>query len=282
MAAVKPQDAEQRILVLENQLARERQGRKKAEDILRTKMMQLYESNQYLSTMTQRLQSALWASNDLAWEYSVDQARYFVYRNINEKSASVSHTGSFDDVVNNIHPDDRFTFAQAWHAHMSYKTVGFNTLLRHFSRKYQSYRWVRLRGKKVVDASGLLSKVIGVYKDVNTEYNREKNFQTVSNAFLQFKHPAFILDSSTEHIVITDSFYEFLDSSKDSLTTSELREIVPISVIVENQKAGNETFSAQIGEKENKRNCWVNLSELMSSKENEGEQRYIVGFFVPQ
>lgn len=104
---------EQRILVLERQLDRERKGRKKVEEILRNKMMQLYQSNQFLGTMTKRLQSALWASHDIAWEYLIEQDQYYVFRDIRETSASVSQSGSFDEVVTSFHKDDRFAFAQA-------------------------------------------------------------------------------------------------------------------------------------------------------------------------
>lgn len=164
---------------------------------------------------------------------------------------------------------------------MSNKTEGFYIRLRHFSRTHKAYRWVSMRGKKVVEASGKVNKVIGVYKDINTEYKQELSFQTISKAFLHFKYPAFILDTSTQHIEITHAFYLFLEASKASLRQKDLHKILPINVIISNQKAGNKTFTADIGRMGDKVSCEVTLSDMLSSQSDGETLVYIVGFFTP-
>lgn len=272
------EELETKIKQLERLLEKERRGRKEIEEVLRTKMMQLSNTNQYLDTMTQRLQSALWAGNEVVWEFIVADDAYCIYNSINETSASVASVGTFDDMINSVHEEDRREFAQAWQAHISGKTDGINVTVRRFSSRKQSYRWIRIRGKKVCNENNLVEKVIGVYKDVNTAYLKNQSFQTVLDAFLNYKYPAFIIDSETKHVEINYAFYRILGVENKNLNQDALRKMLPTSVIINQQASGERAFKAQIQWNEQTIMKQITLSDTLSKGDSNSKARYIVGF----
>ncbi|MFW8591138.1 PAS domain-containing protein [Glaciecola sp. 2405UD65-10] len=272
------EELQTKIKLLERQLEKERRGRKEIEEVLRSKMTQLYNSNQYLDTMTQRLQSALWAGNEVVWEFNIADNAYCVYNSINKSSASVANVGSFDDMINSVHEDERREFAQAWQAHISGKTDGINVTVRRFSSRKKSYRWISIRGKKVCNENDVLEKVIGVYKDVNTAYLKNQSFQTVLDAFLNYKYPAFIIDSETKHVEINYVFYRMLGLENTYLNQDALRKMFPTNEIIKQQRNEQRSFNATIQWNEQAIVKKITLSDTLSKANNKNETRYIVGF----
>ncbi len=273
--------AEKTITELEQELATERRKRKHAEEALRSKTMKLSEANDYLSSMTKRLQFALFASRQMVWEYTVEDDCYYLFTSIQETNSKVTHKGNFDSVVDSIHEDDRAEFLTQWQNHMYGKRSSIDISVRRYSERAQRYCWTLIRGKRVEDKkSGKVTKVVGIFKDIDVQYNKNLTFQTLSDVFTGSAQAGFIFNYSTNCLVTTDSFYKELGIEKYQCLEKTIIEMLPLAFIKQNQIKNRTHLEAQIVvDQTQKIDCHFTLPSLLQGDAENSEPRHVVCFF---
>lgn len=272
-------EAQQEIQRIKNQLKRERASRKKAEEILREKSVSLKESNDYLTSMTTRLQSALWLNNQIAWEYVMATDAYYAFKSIDSDQVSVGNKGSLDDIVNTFHKDDCAEFLKHWHTHISGETHSFNVTLRRYSKTHSAYRWVQVVGKKQRDPQhNECNKVVGIFADVNEEYLRKETLNIIGHTFLKSVLPGVIIDFTNKQIVVTDSFTIIMTGSTDALSQQELAKIIPVSVIKQQLTKGVSKFDTDLLVNGKPLSVNISLPSLLHDTSEQTELHYCVAF----
>ncbi len=277
-----PTTEQRQIALLEKQLNDERKKRKKAEEILHLRTLDLFHANQYLSNMTDRLQYVVWASREAIWEYSVADDEYYLYKDINSKSSTVKDHGTFNHFIDAIHEDDRIDFLEAWQNHSMGSAPFIETRIRRFSSTHNTFRWIYIRGKKALhETTGEIVKVAGIFKDIHESYLTELSYKTVAETFVKSKYAGFIIDHSTDHITVTKSFIELVKSNNEQICQTELLELLPIETIVTNQRKDILKFSADLLLNDASTiKCEFSLPELLQTSDKK-ELRFVVGFIRP-
>lgn len=277
-----PTTEQRQIALLEKQLNDERKKRKKAEEILHSRTLDLFHANQYLSNMTDRLRYVIWESHEAVWEYLTTEDEYYLYKDISPKASTVKKHGTFNSFVDAVHEDDRVEFVEKWQNHINGSSEYIETRVRSFSELHNCYRWIYIRGKKTVNESTRkIEKVAGMIKDIHDNYLTELSYIAVAETFVKSKNPGFIIDFSTNHITITKSFAQLVKSNEEVICQSELIELLPIDIIKTNQKNDVVTFKADLLLCDaSKINCEFILHELLQTSDN-NEFRFVVGFIKP-
>lgn len=274
-------ELQQQVRQLERLLDRERNGRKKVEEILRNKTMELFEANKYLTSMAKRLQLALWAGNEVVWEYVIDEDSFYLYKNMNEVSANIAKMGSFDDALNAYHKDDQASASEHWHGHFSGKKADINFVARRYSDEHGGFRWNLIKAKRIFDErNGNATKIIGIFKDIHEEYIQEISYKVVRSAFTRSRTPGFIIDFSNKHIEVNDSFYLFVGMAKDNMTQTLLFNALPVKEIQAKQEKATLQFNAQISLIDEKKiDCQFSLQPMLEEKMTNSNYRFAVGTF---
>ena len=273
-------EAQQKIQQLESKLKRERASRKKAEEILRKRSVSLAENNDYLTNMTTRLQSALWVNKQVVWEYVIDNDAYYMFKRIDKTQVSIGKSGSFDEIVNTLHEDDRAIFCKHWQDHINNYSKSFNLTIRRYSNTHKAYRWVQMFGKKVSNKqTHKIEKVVGLYSDVNNQYVREEALNCVSNAFLKSELPGAVIDFTNSQIVVTDSFTIMITGQSIAMSQQELAQVIPVSLIQQQLTNQITKFDATLQVNGQPLSVSISLlTQLQKTSESE-TPRYGIAFF---
>ncbi|GBL06005.1 hypothetical protein [Glaciecola sp. KUL10] len=273
--------AEEQIRLLEMQLDRERRDRKRAEELLHAKSNEVVESSRFLSNMTERLRLAFWFENEIVWEYVVNEDAFYLFSSVDDKQATISATGNLDDAVNAYHREDQAMAQRQWQTLIETEAESFEFKARRYSPVHECYRWVNVRGRKVLDEKdGSLKKVVGLFNDIHERYLRNVSLKTISNAFLNTRHPGFIIDFAIPHVEVTDSFYAATGLDKNNCSVDFLLALLPLEVIKKHQVTGERFFveTLQISPEKSLR-CEFGMAKLKQDKYNSKYYRYSVGFF---
>lgn len=284
-------DLENQINMLERQLDRERRGRKKAEEVLRTKSIELHHKTNKVSVIAKRLEHALLAGNEDIFEYDIASDRYQMFKTLFDTDAKIVCAVTLSGFIDTIHNDDRTEFCMQWDKHLNGLQENVDITIRALMPEQdEEYRWCQIRGRKVLDKeSGKPSKIIGTVKDCHEQYQSELSYKTISQTYLLSKQPSCIIDYSTKHVVTTDSFQKMLagliepDSAIDANTLSQedLREILPISMIKLKQKEGVSVFRLDLNLGDKSVSCFASIPPLMQENNELGQYRYVVLMFKP-
>lgn len=273
---------EEKIRRLEMQLDRERRERKRAEELLQAKSLEILDSSRSINNMTERLRLAFWFDHEVVWEYLVCEDAFYLFSSVDDKLASISATGNLEDALNAYHKDDQALVKSEWLRLINNKQVdAFEFDARRYSPEHNGFRWMSVRGRKVLDEKdGSLKKVVGLFRDIHEKYLKNTSLKTISNAFLNTRHPGFIVDFALPHVEVTDSFYEKTDIDKASCSVDYLLNLLPLELIQQQQASGERFFNFTLNTQDNRRiNCKFALAELKQEKYNDEYYRYAVGFF---
>jgi hypothetical protein len=272
---------QEQIRLLEMQLERERRDRKRAEELLHAKTVEVVESSRFLSNMTERLRLAFWFENEIVWEYVVSEDAFYLFSSVDEKQATIGATGNLEDAVQAYHREDQALAKSQWETLMQSDTEAFEFKARRYSLEHECYRWVNVRGRKVLDEKdGTLKKVVGLFNDIHERYLKNVSLKTISNAFLNTRHPGFIIDFAIPHVEVTESFYTATGLEKQNTSVGFLIDLLPLEAIKEHQETGERFFTTTLKvSDERELKCDFAMAELKQEKYNAEYYRYAVGFF---
>jgi hypothetical protein len=278
---MKSSPEQEQIRLLEMQLDRERRDRKRAEELLHTKTVEVVESSRFLSNMTERLRLAFWFENEIIWEYVVSEDAFYLFSSVDDKQATISATGNLEDAIHAYHREDQELARSQWEMLMQSAHDAFEFKARRYSQEHECYRWVNVRGRKVLDEKdGSLKKVVGLFNDIHERYLKNTSLKTISNAFLNTRHPGFIIDFAIPHVEVTESFYKVTGLEKENTSVSFLVELLPLDTIKKNQETGERFFTKTLNiSAERTIECDFAMAELKQEKYNAEYYRYAVGFF---
>ncbi len=121
-------------------------------------------------------------ANDGLWDWNIKKEE--VYYSPRWKAmlgnSDKDLTGTIDDWINRIHPDDRDSVLYALTSHINNKTPHFQSEHRVLHRD-GTYRWMLVRGMAVRDANGIAYRMAGSQTDITARKNAEE--QLVHDAF---------------------------------------------------------------------------------------------------
>lgn len=270
----------QQIASLERSLLRERKARKDAEDILRQKAMEAFETQRRLETATERLTLALRASREAVWEWDSKDDVFRLYNAISSDGVKIEKRGTFKEAIDVIHPDYQSNFIHAWTAHERLETKSFDMLIPRFSASNKAYRWARLRGQFTKrDEDGKAQHFLGLIKDAESSVLRNQTYQTIVDAFLNSSRPGFIINLKIMHIECNLLGYKVLGLNIDG-GSADVTTRLPVDTILKSIKAGDRKFTANITNADGAEiPVGIYLSEVPDLN---AETPHCVGFFATQ
>ena len=266
---------------LERSLLRERAARKNAEDILRKKTMEALEVNERLETATDRLRLALWASRESVWEWDAKDNKFRLFTAVNTKDIQIDKRGSFEEAIENVHPDYQASFMDAWRAHEALETKAFDITVPRLSGRTGKYRWARMRGRITErDEKGNALHFLGLFKDAESSVVRNQTYQTIVDAFLNSSRPGFIIDFKSMHIECNALGYKTLGLQSDGANDKVLLERLPIERLMQAIENNETKFTASITNADAQDiPVGIYLSEIPDMNSN---SPHCVGFFANQ
>jgi hypothetical protein len=130
------------------------------------------------------------------------------------------------------------------------------------------------------EKDGTLKKVVGLFNDIHERYLKNVSLKTISNAFLNTRHPGFIVDFAIPHVEVTESFYTATGLEKQNTSVGFLIDLLPLEAIKEHQETGERFFTTTLKvSDERELKCDFAMAELKQEKYNAEYYRYAVGFF---
>lgn len=231
--------------------------------------------------MTKRLQLALWAGNEVVWEYVIDEDCFYLYKNMSGGTANIAKVGTFDDALAAYHKDDQQMASDNWFAHLDGNKTAINFTARLFTEKKDAFRWNLIKAKRIFDErTGHATKIIGIFKDIHEEYIRELSYKVINKAFLRSRTPGFVIDFSTKHIEVSDSFYQFVGKEREDVRQKELQALLPTEEINTQQCQHNYRFIANLTTLPDKTlACQFQLHPMLEDKMANNNFRFAVGTF---
>ncbi|MFC4698593.1 hypothetical protein ACFO4O_00280 [Glaciecola siphonariae] len=277
-------DLENKIRQLELQLQRERATRKKAEDILRQKTLEVFDANERITTATRRLQAALWASRESVWEWTADDNMYRLYTLVTEREVIVHSRGTLEELMLTFSERSAEKFMQAWQDHTSGLNESFHCVCHRKSSTTGKWRWVRITGRIVSrNDEGMAKQFIGIFKDITYEYEQDQTFRMITYTYLRTEQPGFIIRVDNHRVEGTDSMFALLGGERRDFSQEQLRQSLPIELIIHNQKTKERLFEhAVVNLKGESIMCQFILPKMLEDKDKAGVYSYAVGFFRPK
>ncbi|MFS1701567.1 putative bifunctional diguanylate cyclase/phosphodiesterase [Alteromonas sp. AMM-1] len=208
-----PQEPGADIALLNRRLKREKAARQQAEKLLTEKSRALYLALQQSQANQEKLELALWASQESYWEWHAEDDSFVVKSfGLHRKQVKQSRHNAIA-LLSLIHEDDmsaiQFQWSLAVHSLYDDIEVTFRIKARH------GYQWMRSRGKVLRrDDSGAARYIVGTSKDITQQQRAEQSFQLMASAFSSSREPMLVLSTD---FVITETNEAFLALTK--LTT---------------------------------------------------------------
>lgn len=180
----------------------------------------------------ERLQQALEVTDDGIWEYNLVTGSF----EYSERWANMLGYGR-DEVPafgcfcrENIHPDDRARFEQAFNAYLSGASEKYAIEMRLRTRDGQ-YRWIYSRGRIVQrDRHGNPVRVLGAHTDIserkNSEMRLEESEQMFRMLFNDAPMPYQSLDENGDFITVNKVFCDTLGYAPDELIGRNFSELL--------------------------------------------------------
>nr|WP_136250887.1 hypothetical protein [Ningiella ruwaisensis] len=286
---------EQKVKQLEKQLLRERMARKKAEDILRQKTLELFDANERISTATKRLQSALWASGESVWEWFAEDDIYRLYTSVTEKEVVVQRRGKLNELIASLSENSSKIFKEKWQAHLAGKTDSVDVVIHRKSHSKGIWRWLRICGRIVSrNADNSAKQFIGIFKDITAQYEQDQTFRIIKDTYIRTEQPGFIIKIDSQRIegIIkidsqriegTDSMFKLLGGARADFSQQDIRQLLPVSEILEHQKNRQRFFEHTVNTRDGRSiNCEFILPKMLEDEGENGGYSYAVGFFRPK
>lgn len=197
-------DASQSIL--ERRLARERKARKHAELLLSEKSSELYEALKTSRTSQEKLELALWASQESLWEWVAENDAFSV-RSFTRRGAKPREWhGSAFEMLAHVHDDDKINLQFHWSMAVHSGRDSIEVAFRY--RSLQGMQWMRMRGRVLErDENGTGIFIIGTTKDITQQRKAEQSFHLMASAFSSSREPMLVL---SPELTITECNSAFL------------------------------------------------------------------------
>ena len=213
---------------LGRRLASERAARRVAEDQLSAKSRELYDALQRTGRMTQRLQLALWASGDAIWEWRADSDELRVQRFLDAGERSDEVTGSRNDLLSTVHPQDVQPMLMAWRLHERGDTDVLEVVFR--PAPEQDAEWMRLRGRAVErDDAGMAVRMIGTLKDITEQRRSEESLQLLGHAFASNRDGLAIVDADWQLVECNEALATMVGVESSTLVGRDLRRLLELA-----------------------------------------------------
>lgn len=196
-----------RLAGLERRLKREKAARKQAETLLTEKSRDLFEALSLSKVTQDKLELALWASQESYWEWHAEQDSFLIRSfGLSEKKVYQTERNAFS-LMSHIHPDDmsqaQFQWALALYSGCEDIEIAFRL------RTRSGYQWIRARGKVLErNQAGAATYIVGTAKDKTQQHKAEQSFQLMASAFASSREPMLVLASD---LTITESNQAFLN-----------------------------------------------------------------------
>ncbi len=194
------------ITSLNRRLKREKAARKQAETLLTEKSRELYLALQKSRENQEKLELALWASQESYWEWRAEDDAFMVKSfGLHKKQVKESKHNAIT-LMSLVHDDDmptvQFQWSLAVHSYYDDIEISFRIKGR------EGYQWMRSRGKVLLrDESGTALHIVGTSKDITRQQKAEQSFQLMASAFSSSREPMLVLSTD---FVITEPNEAFL------------------------------------------------------------------------
>lgn len=201
-----PRDSAPDITSLNRRLKREKAARKQAETLLTEKSRELYLALQKSQESQEKLELALWASQESYWEWRAEDDAFMVKSfGLHKKQVKESKHNAIA-LMSLVHDDDmptvQFQWSLAVHSYYDDIEISFRIKGR------RGYQWMRSRGKVLLrDDNGTALHIVGTSKDITRQQKAEQSFQLMASAFSSSREPMLVLSTD---MVITEPNEAFL------------------------------------------------------------------------
>lgn len=206
---------------LERRLQREKAARKQAETLLTEKSRELFEALTKSQGSQEKLELALWASQESYWEWHA-RDDMFTIRTFGLKHKELREvTQNAIALMRRIHPDDLAQLQLTWSMAVYGENDDLELICR--IRGANGYEWTRARGKVLErDTTGAATYIVGMAKDKTREHRAEQSFQLMASAFSSSREPMMVLSTN---LVITECNQAFCQLARldDNVTPEKLR-----------------------------------------------------------
>ncbi|GGF61522.1 putative bifunctional diguanylate cyclase/phosphodiesterase [Alteromonas lipolytica] len=194
---------------LERRLKREKSARKQAETLLTDKSRELYDALTKSRSIQEKLELALWASQESYWEWHADDDTFRI------RSFGLHHVQAREiqqnaiDLMHRVHPDDLSQMQLKWSMAVNGESDDVEFICR--IRGLHGYQWTRARGRVLErDSVGVAKYIVGMAKDKTREHKAEQSFQLMASAFASSREPMLVLST---HLIITEANQAFCELS---------------------------------------------------------------------
>ncbi|MFZ2986462.1 putative bifunctional diguanylate cyclase/phosphodiesterase [Ideonella sp.] len=179
--------------LMQRRLARERDARKHAEQLLNDKSRDLYEALQTAQNTQRRLQMALWASGEGIWDWSAEDGVFRVEGLLAGGEPLEPQNYPNAELLALILEDDREPTLLAWHMHMMGSQDDIDSAFRvHIAGQV---RWVRIRGRTLShDHRNRPLHVAGTVKDITLQRAAEESLHMMAQAFASTHDALAVID----------------------------------------------------------------------------------------
>lgn len=206
---------------LERRLQREKAARKQAEMLLTEKSRELFEALVKSQSSQEKLELALWASQESYWEWHA-RDDMFTIRTFGLKHKELREvTQNAIALMRRIHRNDLVQLQLTWSMAVYGENDDLELICR--IRGVNGYEWIRARGKVLErDTTGTATYIVGMAKDKTREHRAEQSFQLMASAFRSSREPMMVLSTN---LVITECNQAFcqLAGLDDNVTPEKLR-----------------------------------------------------------
>ncbi len=200
---------------LEKVLIHERIARKKSERILTEQSKDLYESRAELLKIQNKLELALWASNESIWEWFLDTDKIMIRRYNRGTDTAYEETQTLDEFWAKIHPNDYENYRLQWLRHLDGDAEFVDITFR--VKAGEGYRWLRLRGRTVeLDENKEPLRILGTSKDVTDIRKAERSSRLIASAFSSSRDAMLILQKNKQIMEANSAFFTLINEENHS------------------------------------------------------------------
>lgn len=189
--------------------------------------------------LKERLELAWAATNDGLWDWLIDRDEvYFSERWKSmigyEPDEFPNRASAFFDA---IHPEDQSAVSDILQRHLANPEIPYEVEFR-LKCKNGRYKWIRTRGKTLLNADGSPHRMVGAHTDIDEEKNRLETVRILQKRYTTMFHNhssiMFLIEPDTGRIIdvnkSAESFYgytydEFLNMTINDINTLTVEEI---------------------------------------------------------
>ncbi|HBY39508.1 MAG TPA: bifunctional diguanylate cyclase/phosphodiesterase [Alteromonas sp.] len=194
------------VASLTRRLKREKAARQQAETLLTEKSRELFEALQQSQTNQEKLELALWATQESYWEWHATEDAFLVKSFGLRKKQVKESKHSAIALMAIVHEDDlptiQFQWSLAVHSGCDDIELTFRV------KSVRGDQWMRSRGRVLRrDDNGTAVYIVGTSKDITRQQKAEQSFQLMASAFSSSREPMLVL---SDDFTITESNEAFL------------------------------------------------------------------------